>query len=236
MRTEVGHEAFEDFMQIDAQINPGNSGGALVNIRGELVGINTAVAGGPDRNVGIGFAIPINMAKIVKSELIVHGRTRRGSLGLVVEDLSPEAAPTSMIGAKRGAVITRVVPGSPAAAAGLKPGDIVVGVGSKPVRGAAEYTTRVVTLPIDVPVVLTTFVDGRKAQRSLLATETVIGPIERVLPQDAGSISGAVVGDILPGNPLYGDIRGTQVLKVPGNIPLVRSVSGKATSSSALTA
>lgn len=220
MRTEVGHEAFEDFMQIDAQINPGNSGGALVNIKGELVGINTAVAGGPDRNVGIGFAIPINMAKVVKSELIVHGRMRRGSLGLVVEDLSPEAAPTSMIGPKRGAVITRLVPGSPAAAAGLKPGDIIVGVGSKPVRGAAEYTTRVVTLPIDVPVVLTAFVDGHKTQRSLLATETEMAPIERVLPQDAGSISGAVVGDILPGNPLYGDIRGTQVLKAPGNTPL----------------
>ena len=110
MRTEVGHEAFEDFMQIDAQINPGNSGGALVNINGELVGINTAVAGGPDRNVGIGFAIPINMAEAVKSELIAHGRMRRGSLGLVVEDLVPEAAPASMIGPKRGAVITRVRP------------------------------------------------------------------------------------------------------------------------------
>ena len=93
---------------------PGNSGGALVNINGELVGINTAVAGGPDRNVGIGFAIPINMAKVVKSELIAHGRMRRGSLGLVVEDLTPEAAPVSMIGPKRGAVITRVAPDSPA--------------------------------------------------------------------------------------------------------------------------
>ena len=215
MRNEVGHEAFEDFMQIDAQINPGNSGGALVNIKGELVGINTAVAGGPDRNVGIGFAIPINMAKVVKSELIAHGRMRRGSLGLVVEDLSPEAAPASMIGPKRGAVITRIVPGSPGEKAGLKPGDIVVGVGAKPVRGAAEYTTRVVTLPIDTPVLLTAFVDGRKAERHLKVTGIATAPVERVLANDAGSISGAVLGDILPGNPLYGDVRGTQVLKVP---------------------
>ncbi len=219
MRTEVGHEAFEDFMQIDAQINPGNSGGALVNIKGELVGINTAVAGGPDRNVGIGFAIPINMAKVVKSELIAHGRMRRGSLGLLVEDLAPEAAPASMIGPKRGAVITRVVAGSPGKTAGLKPGDIVVGVGAKPVRGAAEYTTRVVTLPIDAPVLLTLFVDGAKAQRHLKVTGIATAPVERVLTNEAGSISGAVLGDILPGNPLYGDVRGTQVLKVPADTP-----------------
>jgi serine protease DegQ len=217
MRNEVGHEAFEDFMQIDAQINPGNSGGALVNIKGELVGINTAVAGGPDRNVGIGFAIPINMAKVVKSELIAHGRMRRGSLGLLVEDLSPEAAPASMTGPKRGAVVTRVIAGSPAAAAGLKPGDIVVGVGVKPVRGAAEYTTRVVTLPIDAPVLLTVFVDGAKTQRQLRATEMAAQPAERTLSGDTGNISGMVLGDILPGNALYGDVRGTQVLKVPAN-------------------
>jgi Do/DeqQ family serine protease len=217
MRNEVGHEAFEDFMQIDAQINPGNSGGALVNIKGELVGINTAVAGGPDRNVGIGFAIPINMAKVVKSELIAHGRMRRGSLGLLVEDLSPEAAPASMTGPKRGAVVTRVIAGSPAAAAGLKPGDIVVGVGVKPVRGAAEYTTRVVTLPIDAPVLLTVFVDGAKTQRQLRVTEMAAQPAERTLSGDAGNISGAVLGDILPGNALYGDVRGAQVLKVPAD-------------------
>jgi Do/DeqQ family serine protease len=217
MRTEVGHEAFEDFMQIDAQINPGNSGGALVDIKGELVGINTAVAGGPDRNVGIGFAIPINMAKVVKSELIAHGRMRRGSLGLVVEDLAPEAAPVSMIGPKRGAVITRVVAGSPGEKAGLKAGDIVVGLGAKPVRGAAEYSTRVVTLPIDMPVLLTIFVEGQKTQRSLQVTEMVTVPVEHTVSRDAGSISGAALGDILPGNPLYGDVRGTQVLKVPAD-------------------
>lgn len=219
MRNDVGHEAFEDFMQIDAQINPGNSGGALVNIKGELVGINTAVAGGPDRNVGIGFAIPISMAKVIKSELIAHGRMRRGSLGLVVEDLSPEAAPASMIGPKRGAVITRIVPGSPGEKAGLKIGDIVVGVSAKPVRGAAEYTTRVVTLPIGAPVQLAVFVDGAKVQRQLKVTEIATAPTERTLANEAGSVSGAVLGDILPGNPLYGDVRGTQVLKVPANTP-----------------
>lgn len=219
MRTEVGHEAFEDFMQIDAQINPGNSGGALVNIKGELVGINTAVAGGGERNVGIGFAIPINMAKIVKSELIAHGRMRRGSLGLVVEDLPAEAAYSGSMGPRRGAVITRVVPGTPAAAAGVKPGGIVVRVGAKPVRGAAEYNTRVVILPIDSPVALTIHADGKKNELSLMAAEVATRPAEQVLSKDLGSISGAVIGDILPGNPLYGDVRGAQILAVPAGSP-----------------
>jgi serine protease DegQ len=218
MRTGVGHEAFEDFMQIDAQINPGNSGGALVNIKGELVGINTAVAGGPDRNVGIGFAIPINMAKAVKSELIAHGRVHRGSLGLIVEDWTSDAS-SSTDGPKRGAVITRVVPGTPAATAGLKTGGIVTRVGDKPVRGAAEYNTRVVTLPIDSVVRLTIYSDGREQQHALMAAEVATKPIERTLPSDLGSIAGAVIGDILPGNPLYGDVRGAQVLRVPANTP-----------------
>ena len=235
MRTEVGHEAFEDFMQIDAQINPGNSGGALVNINGELVGINTAVAGGPDRNVGIGFAIPINMAKVVKSELIAHGRMRRGALGLVVEDLDARgcACLDDRSQARSGDHASCF--GSPAEKAGLKAGDIVVGVGAKPVRGAAEYTTRVVTLPIDAPVLLTTFVDGQKTQRSLRATEMVTVPVEHTISRDAGSISGAALGDILPGNPLYGDVRGTQVLKVPADTPQAKQASRKATLSSVST-
>ncbi|MGE3919135.1 MAG: trypsin-like peptidase domain-containing protein, partial [Hyphomicrobiaceae bacterium] len=109
MRTNIGHEAFEDFFQIDAVINPGNSGGALVNTRGELVGINTATAGTAG-NVGIGFAIPINMARTVKDEIVRHGRMQRGALGLIAEDLTYERAATLMSGTNRGALVTAVVP------------------------------------------------------------------------------------------------------------------------------
>lgn len=220
-RTEVGHEAFEDFMQIDAQINPGNSGGALVNIKGELVGINTAVAGGGERNVGIGFAIPINMAKAVKGELIAHGRMRRGYLGLTVEDLP--AAVVSSMAAKgapyRGAIITKVDAGTLAASAGLAPGAVVVRIDGKPVRGAAEFHTRTVTVPVERSVVLTVYSDGRERDYSLMATEMAMKPEGRTLTADFGGLAGAVVVDILPGNPLFGDIRGAQVIDVPGNVP-----------------
>lgn len=218
MRTEVGHEAFEDFMQIDAQINPGNSGGALVNIKGELIGVNTAVAGGPDRNVGIGFAIPINMAKLIKAELIAHGRMRRGSPGLIVGDIPPDHKPASVGGATpRGALILQVVPNSSAAAAGLELGGIVVSIANKPVRSAAEFNTRVATVPLGASIPLVIHANGARKDYALIATEIVAAPSEQILPARLGSIAGATVGEISLGNPLYGEMRGAQILKVSSN-------------------
>jgi S1-C subfamily serine protease len=214
MRTEIGHEAFEDFLQIDAVINPGNSGGALVNTRGELIGINTAT-GGRVGNVGIGFAIPVNMARIIKAELISKGRMQRGAPGLVVEDLSYERAAELMSRTNRGALVTGVVPGSPAALAGIKPGGIVTEISGKPVRGAAEFNTRVFTVPLGtvLPIVIR---EGGKDTRHLLPTAPItLATQEHVLPSDLGGIAGLVVADIALGNPLYGDIRGTQVVRAP---------------------
>ena len=214
MRTEIGHEAFEDFLQIDAVINPGNSGGALVNARGELIGINTAT-GGRVGNVGIGFAIPINMARTIKAELISKGRMQRGAPGLVVEDLSYERAAELMSGTNRGAVVTGVVPGSPAAAAGIKPGAIVTEISGKPVRGAAEFNTRVFTVPLGsvLPIVIR---ENGKDTRHLLATAPItLSTTEHRLADDLGGIAGLVVSDIALGNPLYGDLRGSQVVRVP---------------------
>lgn len=214
MRTEIGHEAFEDFLQIDAVINPGNSGGALVNTRGELIGINTAT-GGRVGNVGIGFAIPVNMARIIKAELISKGRMQRGAPGLVVEDLSYERAAELMSRTNRGALVTGVVPGSPADLAGIKPGGIVTEISGKPVRGAAEFNTRVFTVPLGtvLPIVIR---EGGKDTRHLLPTAPItLATQEHVLPSDLGGIAGLVVADIALGNPLYGDIRGTQVVRAP---------------------
>jgi Do/DeqQ family serine protease len=221
MRTSVGHEAFEDFLQIDAQINPGNSGGALVNIKGELIGVNTAIAGGGERNVGIGFAIPINMAKLIKAELIAHGRMRRGSPGLIVGDLPPaEAAGVKVKAASlRGALVEQVLANSSAAAAGLRPGSIVVEVSHKPVRSAAEFNTRVATTPLgsDIPIVV--HADGRQHSHTLVAMELVAPAKKHVLASGLGGIAGASVGEISLGNPLYGELRGAQVLKVPADAP-----------------
>ena len=213
MRSDVGHEAFEDFFQIDAVINPGNSGGALVNTLGELVGINTATAGSAG-NVGIGFAIPINMARIIKDEIVRHGHMRRGALGLIVEDLSYERAAKLMSGTNRGAVVTAVVPGSPAALAGITPGAIVTEVAGKPVRGAAEFKTRVVTVPLGTKLALVLRSDGRDRRYDLTTADVAEAGPEQTLTAADGGLAGVTVADIAPGNPLFGELRGAQVVHI----------------------
>ncbi|HRD78366.1 MAG TPA: trypsin-like peptidase domain-containing protein [Hyphomicrobiaceae bacterium] len=222
MRTEIGHEAFEDYFQIDAVINPGNSGGALINARGELVGINTATAGTVG-NVGIGFAIPINMARVIKTEIIRTGRMRRGSPGLVVEDLSYERAAELMSGTNRGAIVTAVVPGSPAAAAGISPGAIVIEVAGKPVRGAAEFTTRVVTVPLGTMLSIVVRQNGADKRYELATVDTRLPAREFTFPVEMGAIAGLVASEIALGNPLYGDVRGAFVAGVAPDSPAARS-------------
>lgn len=139
MRSEVGYEIFESFIQTDAAVNPGNSGGALVNLQGDLIGINTAIAGGGS-NIGIGFAIPINMARRIGRQILVHGRMPRGSVGLVTQDISPDAA--QALRRTRGALISRVEPNSPAQAVGLGIGHLVIGIDGAPIRSNADYMTR----------------------------------------------------------------------------------------------
>ena len=215
MRTSVGHEAFEDFMQIDAPINPGNSGGALVNVRGELIGINTAGPGDGGRATGIGFAIPINMARIIKGALIENGRMRRGSPGLIVEDLSPETMAVMGKRPTRGVRIVEVSAGSSAAAAGVQTGGIVTSISGKPVRTAGEFDTRVATVAAGTELAVTINRDGKETVHRLVASEITLEPVPVELPTDLGSIAGAVVGDIRLGNPLFGTLRGAQVLRVP---------------------
>src|SRR5690554_2928533 len=125
-RSGINPAGYEDFIQTDASINPGNSGGALVNLRGELVGINTAIIAPSGGNVGIGFAVPINMARSVVAQLVRYGSIQRGRVGMAIQDLTPDLAES--LGIPRGiggAVVVSVEPGSPAANAGLKPGDVI---------------------------------------------------------------------------------------------------------------
>jgi serine protease DegQ len=215
MRTEVGHGAFEDFMQIDASINPGNSGGALVNVRGELIGLNTAGPSEQGKGAGIGFAIPINMARAIATELIAKGKMKRGSPGLIVEDLSYELMMSLGTKLTRGAHIVEVVPNSPAAAAGIKPGGIVVSMSNKPVRNASEFSTRIDTVPAGTRLTAVIHTGKLASSYDLEAAEIVLKSLERVIPAEFGGIGGATVGDIRLGNPLFGDLRGAQVLRVP---------------------
>ena len=214
MRTEIGHEAFEDYLQIDAQINRGNSGGALVNARGELIGINTVIAGGRGQDFTIGFAIPINMAMTIQEEIRNHGFMRRGFTGVVVKDLRPND-PNDLAGVSLGAVVERVVAGSSAAAHGIKAGDIIVQVASKPVRSAAEFMTRASMVPVGSKVSVLVHSDGKKRLLALDVSALTMKSELKALRVQLGSIGGLIVGDILPGNPLYGTVRGVQVSEVP---------------------
>ena len=128
---------YEDFIQTDASINPGNSGGALINSKGELVGINTAILAPSGGNVGIGFAVPANMVRGVMDQLLRFGQVKRGRIGVVIQDLDPEAAEALGLAADEGAMIARVEPGSPAERAGLRGGDVVAGR-RRPARAGLE--------------------------------------------------------------------------------------------------
>ena len=143
-RSGLSMEGYEHFIQTDAPINPGNSGGALVNLKGELVGINSAIIGPSGGNVGIGFAVPVVMARAVMDQLIRFGEVRRGRLGVAMQDVA----------GGEGATVTEVQANSPAAQAGLRKGDVVVGLNGRPVRGAAELRARLGVVPVGESVEL----------------------------------------------------------------------------------
>jgi S1-C subfamily serine protease len=134
-RTGLGGRGYQNFIQTDASINPGNSGGALVNLRGELVGINSQIYSTSGGSNGIGFAIPSDLAKDVMGQLIATGSVKHGTLGVQTQDLTPEIAQMLEAPPGQGAVVTRVRADSPAAVAGLKTGDVIVQFNGKPVRG-----------------------------------------------------------------------------------------------------
>ncbi len=137
-RSNLGIEGYEDFIQTDASINPGNSGGALVNLRGELIGINTAILAPSGGNVGIGFAIPVNMINRLLSQLIEHGNVQRGLLGVVTQDLTTSLAQAFDIPGRQGAVVTRVLDFSPAQEAGIAEGDVIVQIDKQRILDAGD--------------------------------------------------------------------------------------------------
>ena len=138
-RTGLRGLEFQNFIQTDASINPGNSGGALINLRGELVGINSAIFTPSGGNVGIGFAIPASMAQYVMNQLIRHGEVRRGTLGLFVQDLTAELAGAFSMDAGRGALVAELAAGSAAEDAGLQPGDVIVRMADRDINDAQDF-------------------------------------------------------------------------------------------------
>ena len=148
-RSKIGIEQFENFIQTDAAVYPGNSGGALCSLQGDLIGINTAFIGASSSNPGMGFAIPINMARTIADQIVTFGDIRRGSLGLTFDDLPPDALrDLKLTPPDSAAVITKVDPGSPGQRAGLKAGDVVTEIGERAVVNSSFLRTRVALLRV----------------------------------------------------------------------------------------
>ncbi len=169
-RANMGIVDYEDFIQTDAAINPGNSGGALVNLRGELVGINTAIFSRSGGNMGIGFAIPSNMARSVMTSLIQHGKVIRGWLGVSIQELTPELAKEFGAGDTQGALVADVLDDSPAAKAKLQRGDVIVAYKGTPVRDPGHLRSMVAETPPDTTVAVTILRDkDRKDVKMVIA-------------------------------------------------------------------
>lgn len=192
-RSGLGIEGYESFIQTDASINPGNSGGPLVNLAGELVGINTAILAPGGGSIGIGFAIPSNMAREVMDQILVHGAIRRGQFGVSVQDLTPELAAALQVDGRSGALITAVEPGSPAAQAGLSEGDLVLRLNGRGIGGAADIRNRFGLLPVGTKVTL----EVLRAGRPLTLNGEVADPFRDFVPGEDvwPGLRGALLGE-----------------------------------------
>ncbi|MBI5463169.1 MAG: DegQ family serine endoprotease [Gammaproteobacteria bacterium] len=216
-RTGLGIEGYEDFIQTDASINPGNSGGALVNLRGELVGLNTAIIAPGGGNVGIGFAIPINMAHAIMEQLVAHGKIQRGQLGITAQDLTPELAQAFGLEQQRGTVVTEVAEGSPTASAGVRVGDIMLRINGHTIESSADVRNRVGLLRIGEEVTLDILRSGQPQQIRAVIQAPKLTHLDgaQLDPQ----LAGAQFSDIQEGMPEYGRVEGVLISAVEPDSP-----------------
>ncbi len=233
----IGLDQYENFIQTQAPINPGNSGGPLVNIDGEVIGINTAIIANAQ---GLGFAIPINLAKWVADQLIEHGKVVRGWLGVVVQELTPAVA--EALGLNHGVIVLKVVPGSPASKAGLQPGDIILAVNGKPIENASQLQFEIMKTKPGTEITLTVM-RGEKRLDLKVRIEELPSPKElkrmKEIYYNLGLVLrnaskedleqfkapyGVVVENVYPGSPAYAaGLRPGMLIERVNNIP-VRSV------------
>ncbi len=216
-RTGLGIEGYEDFIQTDASINPGNSGGALVNLAGELIGINTAIIGPSGSSAGIGFAVPSNMVRTVMEQIIRFGEVRRGRVGVVTQDMTHELAQSLAAGSADGAVVVKIEPGSPAEKAGLKPRDIVTSVNGKPVRGSADMRNRMGLIPVGEDVELRVQRGGRPVTLHLRIAE--LYTMTEIPGEAVPQLAGVRVSNIEPGTPLHGMVEGVIITRIEPSTP-----------------
>jgi Do/DeqQ family serine protease len=217
-RTHVGVATYEAFIQTDASINPGNSGGPLLNLDGRVIGINTAIV---SSGQGIGFAIPITMARDIMTQLIARGRVVRGWLGVVIQDLTPELAASFGVKEDAGVLVAEVMKDGPAAAAGLKPGDVITGFGGSPIKDVTDLQKRVAAVEPGRPAPITVMRDHKplglsvklgeqptdEAVAAAESGEDVLGlVVEPLTPETArqnrlSARRGLLVTEVAPGSP-----------------------------------
>ena len=193
-RSGLGIEDYEDFIQTDASINQGNSGGALVNLRGELIGVNTAILARGGGNVGIGFAIPVNMVVSLTAQIIEFGEVRRGRLGVHIQDLTPELAQAFGVEAGSGALISKVMPDSAAKAADLREGDVITMVNGRAIKGATELQNVIGLARADEEIELT-YIRDRKSFNKKIRIRAVVAEFGRGI-QISESFEGARLEDV----------------------------------------
>jgi serine protease Do/serine protease DegQ len=211
-RSGITRENYEDFIQTDAAINPGNSGGALVNLDGDLVGINSAILSRSGGNIGIGFAIPANMVRSIMEQLIQFGEVSRGQLGVSVLSLAPEYRKGLGLGDDvQGALVSQVAEGSAAARAGIEAGDVITTIRGQPVKGAAELRNSIGMLKVGDSVEIDLLRDGKPKRLTavlrevaqLADAESIHSALAGADLADApeGSGGGVIVRSVQPGSP-----------------------------------
>lgn len=218
-RTGLGIEGYENFIQTDASINPGNSGGALVNLNGQLVGINTAILAPSGGNVGIGFAIPSNMVKSTMEQILKHGEVRRGYLGINIQDITSDLRQAFKLpDGKRGVLITGVNEGSPAEKAGIKAGDVIVSIDGESTTSSGQLRSQIAVKGVDAKVGIVLIRDGKEKEFNvqIAAQRTDVADIKGKFPrllegarfEDHRSGKGVVVTHISPNsNAAYSGLR-----------------------------
>ncbi|MGA7292703.1 MAG: DegQ family serine endoprotease [Terriglobales bacterium] len=225
-RNGLSIEDYEDFIQTDAAINPGNSGGALLNARGELIGINTAILSGQSGgNEGIGFAIPINMAKYVMDQILKHGKVVRGYIGVGIQEVTPDLAKAFNVPAEKGALVGNVDPGSSGAKAGLQRGDVIEELNGEPVTGPNDLRLKIGTMTPGTTIHLKVDHNGESRDVTLTLGEA---PSSKGANNSSGSAAespmrGVQVQDLTPDIRqqlgLKPDVKGVVVTSVPDTSP-----------------
>src|SRR5579864_3956927 len=211
-RSGINPDGYEDFIQTDASINPGNSGGALVNLRGELIGINTAILSRSGGNIGIGFAIPVNMAHSVMDQLIKYGSVKRGLLGVSMYTVTPDIAQSLGLPNAQGALVSQVVDGSPAEKAGIHTGDVITSVNGQSVKSNGELRNAIGLMRVGDKVEIGLLREGKPLHVTAVISDTTTPQASSATPagihkafegatlEDAPDGGGALVKGVEPGS------------------------------------